>query len=138
MNNFMIRFIHLCDAASVDSLRKLSILGIFDRIYLTEVPKKFPKFTVVLDMDIRKYEKKQYIFEITVVGPKDDLPIKPVEIKFNLPDKESLSDRPHMNMILELRDVEFTSYGHHAVSVRVDGQVIGKKEFTVEKPPKKL
>lgn len=140
MKDFTPTFVHLCDAATIDSLGKLNILGIFNRIFLQELPRKFPKMTVVIDLALSKSVKKNHVLKLSIKGlNKEELKTSsPIEIKFDLPDKMPSAGTPHINIIVEIPNIEFTAYGEHNLVVFVDGENIGKREFIVEKPPKKV
>ena len=48
MSQQYINFLHLCDAATIDGSGKLNIIGIFNKIYLKEIPSKILKFAAVI------------------------------------------------------------------------------------------
>lgn len=126
-------FLHLCDAASIDNFGKISILGIFTKMFLPKVPSKFLKFTVVGNLVFGKLPKTKLTIEIKILGPsKQEVKIKPpITLEFSIPEssKEKGGD---VNLILDLGNLEFTNFGEHNLILYVDKAEIGRKNFLVD------
>lgn len=133
MENIKLNFLHLCDAASIDMLGKINILGIFTKIFLTKVPSKLLKFTVVGNVSFQKLSKSKLKIEVKIIDSnKKEVEIKPpIEMEFMIPEttKENKSD---LNIILDLGNLEFAAFGEHKVIVYANGIKIGDKDFLVE------
>ena len=116
MENIKLNYLHLCDAASVDALGKINILGIFTKLFLTTVPSKFLK-----KIEIKIFDPK-----------KNEIEIKPaIVLTISIPDTNR-GKEGDINIILDLGNIEFKVFGKHNLSVYVNGKVIDSKSFIVE------
>lgn len=133
MEKIKLNFLHLCDAASIDILGKINILGIFTKIFLPKVPSKLLKFTVVGNVMFQKLSKSKHKIEVKILDlNKKEIEIKPpIVMEFTIPEtaKENKGD---INIILDLGNLEFTTFGEHKVVVYADGIKIGDKTLFVE------
>lgn len=129
-----INYIHLCDAANIDGSGKLSILGIFNILYLPSLPMKYPRMTAVMDFSIDDYQKKSHKLNMSIFGPDEkELVIKPaIEINFEMPKQNIKNDKAQLKIILDLANLEFLEYGKHYIRVNIDGETVHKIEFDVE------
>lgn len=135
---YNLNFVHFCDAASVDSLNRLSILGIFNRIFLPSTQNKFPKITIVMNITMDDVPKREHKIEIIMADPTNKLlDIKPpIKLNFQIPEGDKKSHKPEVNLIIELRNLEFKHLGKHLLKVLLDGKEIGNKELLLEEKTK--
>lgn len=129
-----INFIHLCDAASVDSLNKVSVLGIFSNIYFPSVPNTFLKMTLVANIAIGDLPKEEHTLSIKLYNPKgEEIVMKlPINIKFKVPDEIDQKRKSELNMIIEITMIEFKEFGEHKYDLLIDNEILGSKKFLVE------
>src|SRR3989338_3624407 len=133
MENIKLNYLHLFDAASVDALGKINILGIFTKLFLTTVPSKFLKFTAVGNISFKNVSESQIKIEIKIFDPKkNEIEIKPaIVLTISIPDTNR-GKEGDINIILDLGNIEFKVFGKHNLSVYVNGKVIDSKSFIVE------
>ena len=115
--NAEIRLAVLCDHALVGQDGKLSVMGIFRNITVTDLPAHHPRMylVAVLGLDAGKHE---------------------VVVRLVRPDGgEGLGQAPKIavtavagqdvNVLVELNNVQFQSYGAHRFDLVVDGTAVG-------------
>jgi len=133
MENVKLNFLHLCDAANIDQLGKINILGIFTKIILLKIPSKLLKFTIVGNVVFQKLSNPKIKIEIKILGPNNQIveTKTPIVMEFVIPEttKEKKGD---INIILDLVNLEFTNFGKHYVVVYTNEIEIGRKIFLVE------
>jgi len=134
MKDVKLNFIHLCDAASIDSSGKLSILGIFSKIFLARVPGKFPKFTIVCSLSFKNLKDKKGKIRLKIFNSKkEEVKINPpIEFEFNVAN-ESIKEVTDLNLILDVMNIEFLAFGNHKVVVYLYDNMIDETLFNVEK-----
>ena len=128
-----LNYLHLCDAATIDSFGKLSILGIFTKIYLLKVPSKFLKFTVVGNISFDEITGEKYKFEIRIYDPnKVEVDVKqPIVMELSIP-KDNKEKKRELNILLDLGNIEFKSFGYYKLVIFVNGTELGSRTFLVE------
>jgi hypothetical protein len=130
MDSIKLNFLHLCDAASVDGLGKINILGIFTKIYLQKVPSKFLKFTIVGNISFQKLSEPKVKIEIKIFDQnKIEVQIASLEFKALGKGKNNSGD---INIVLDLGNIEFKSFGKYSLIVYADGKELGNRPFLVE------
>lgn len=133
MRDIKINYLHFCDAANVDSLGKVSILGIFGRIFLQSVPGKFPKFTIIFNLGFKNLDKTNNKIELKLFGPnKEELEIKPSIALDFMVNEADLKKEGDINLILEIVNLEFKSFGKHNLTIYLNREEIGTKPLLVE------
>ena len=107
----------LCDHALVGQDGKVSLLGIFRNISVSTLPAQHPRMYVVAVLGLE-------------AGPHE------VSVRLLRPDgNAAMADAPRIavqavagqdvNVIVELNNLSFTSYGTHRFDLAVDGSSIG-------------
>ena len=133
MKDIKINYLHFCDAANVDSLGKVSILGIFGRIFLQSVPGICPKFTIIFNRGFKNLDKTNNKIELKLFGPnKEELEIKPSIALDFMVNEADLKKEGDINLILEIVNLEFKSFGKHNLTIYLNGEEIGSKPLLVE------
>lgn len=134
MKKFKLNFLHLADGATIDSLGKVSIFGIFGKIFLAKVPSKFLKFTLVGNISFAREAKSPIKVEIRVLDKKGKtLEIKPpIVLNFSIPEPK-MKKGGDAGFIVDIGNLEFKSFGKYEVVVYADRNKVGSKSFTVEK-----
>ena len=133
MKQAVLNFLHFCDAANIDSVGKLSILGIFSKIYLTGVPGKFPRFSIVFNLGFKNLEQIKNKVTVKIFNPdkKEIYLLQPITIEFMIKE-EDMKKEGDMNLILEIANIEFKAFGIHTVAIYLNSNEIGNKFFLVE------
>jgi hypothetical protein len=112
-----IRLAALCDHALVGQDGKVSLLGIFRNISVSGLPAQHPRMFLVAILGLE-------------VGPHS------VVVRLLKPDGQQAMPNPpeisvhaaagqDVNVIVELNNMNFTSYGMHRFQLTVDGDAIG-------------
>ena len=112
-----IRLAALCDHALVGQDGKVSLLGIFRNISVSGLPAQHPRMFLVAILSLE-------------VGPHS------VVVKLLRPDGQQAMPNPpeisvhaaagqDVNVIVELNNMSFTTYGMHKFQLSVDGDAIG-------------
>jgi hypothetical protein len=112
-----IRLAALCDHALVGQDGKVSLLGIFRNISVSGLPAQHPRMFLVAILGLE-------------VGPHS------VVVRLLKPDGQQAMPNPpeisvhaaagqDVNVIVELNNMNFTSYGMHKFQLSVDGDAIG-------------
>ena len=112
-----IRLAALCDHALVGQDGKVSLMGIFRNISVSGLPAQHPRMFLVAILGLE-------------VGPHS------VVVKLLRPDGQQAMPNPpeisvhaaagqDVNVIVELNNMSFTTYGMHRFQITVDGNAIG-------------
>ena len=133
MKQVTLNFLHFCDAANIDSLGKVSILGIFSKVFVNTVPSKFPRFSIVFNLGFKNLEQTKNTVEVKIFNPdKEEVSLQqPIVVEFMVKE-EDIKKEGDMNLILEIANIEFKSLGKHTVRIHHNGDEIGSKYFLVE------
>ena len=118
-----IRLGALCDHALVGQDGKVSLLGIFRNISVSGLPAQHPRMFLVAILGLD-------------VGPHT------VVVRLLRPDGQQAMPNPpeisvhaaagqDVNVIVELNNMSFTTYGMHRFQVNVDGEAIGELPVTI-------
>ena len=114
----------LADSAIVARDGKISLIGIFRNMMLRKVPSVYPKFTVgaiitQVDRPISIALEVMDLKENTVLAKLPPAQFKPPRIGEDL------------QMVVELVDLPFKTFGKHEVRILVDGKVAKFIPFSV-------
>ncbi len=133
MKQVTLNFLHFCDAANIDNLGKLSILGIFSKIYLGSVPSKFPRFSIVFNLGFKNLEQSKNKIDVKILDPeKQEVSLQqPITVEF-IVKEEDMKKEGDMNLILEIANIEFKTFGTYVVQIYHNVDEIGSKSFLVE------
>lgn len=133
MESVKLNYLHLCDAANIDSNGKLSMLGIFSRIFLPSVPNKFRKFTIVCSLTINSLSKEKESIQLKFLDSKNkELNLnKPIKFDINIK-KDNLKKDAVVNLLLDISNLEFSTFGKHSLNVLLNEKKIGETSLVVE------
>lgn len=133
MEYIKLNFLHLCDAASADNLGKINILGIFTKVFLPKIPSKLLKFTIVGNISAQRLSDSKLKIEIKIFDQKkDEVKIgSPIMLNIQVPEKDKEKSRD-VNIVLNLGNTEFKSFGEYSLVVYANGKKIGNRSFLVE------
>ncbi len=118
----------LCDHALVGQDGKLSILGIFRNISVSQLPAQHPRMYVVavLGLDPGAHEVVVRLVRPGSAPPTADAPRISVHA---VPGQD-------VNVIVEMNNLGFTSYGSHRFDLEVDGTTVGSLPVSISQIPK--
>lgn len=116
----------LCDHASISQEQKLSIIGIFDQFFVTNLPTAWPKMYLVAV--VRGEAGKDYQLTLKLSPP--------TKTQTNFPDKQfaiTLGQNGKANVMTELVNFPLTVAGIHKIQLLSEKDLIGEIEFKVNK-----
>ena len=110
----------LCDAAT-DNHGKLNILGVFDAIWLKEIPAKYPQCTVALRLRFKKIECGKHTVAVNFIDMDGKPLIQPArgEIAIACPEGQRSATA---NMILNIQQMQIAGFGTYSIDLAVDGR----------------
>ncbi|MBA2371829.1 MAG: hypothetical protein H0V71_09290 [Chloroflexi bacterium] len=119
-----LRLAALCDHALVGQDGKVSVLGIFRNISVSDLPAQHPRMFVVavLGLDPGTH---------TVVVRLRDPEGRPAMQHAPEMTVQSSGDAQDVNVIVELNNLSFTSYGVHTFDLDVDGRTVGSLAVSI-------
>lgn len=122
----------LCDAAA-DYQGRLSILGVFDRIFAPTLPASHPHCAVALRIRFSKIEEGKHTLALHIVDMDGKMIIPPLEGEFTvrLPGNES---EGAINLVLNLQGLIFSSYETYNINLAIDSQKRDSLPFLVMQP----
>ncbi len=116
----------LCDHASISQEQKLSIIGIFDQFFVTNLPTVWPKMYLV--GVVRGEAGKEYQLTLKQTSP--------VKTEQNFPDKQftiTLGQNGKANVITELVNFPLSVAGVHKIQLICEKEQVSEIEFKVNK-----
>lgn len=117
------KFSLLSDYAMVDQAGKLSVLGIFNRLFAKDFPVTHAKMFFVCAFE--ELGEGEHKFELHVSDP-----VKKKVMEITMPMK--VKEAGKGQVICELVSVAFERAGQYVFTSVVDGKQLGKTELTVE------
>jgi hypothetical protein len=112
-----IRLAALCDHALVGQDGKVSLLGIFRNISVSALPAQHPRMFLVAILGL---EVGQHTVVVRLLKPDGQQAMpNPPEISVHA------SAGQDVNVIVELNNMNFTTYGSHRFQLSVDGEAVG-------------
>lgn len=126
MRNLTTEIIALSNYADFSRDGKLSIIGVFDRIFTDQVPSSFLRGFLVFSIAGAEKESKFKVL-ITIKDSNDkDVLSKEIEL--------STGPTGKGNFIAELVGFPLPTFGEYSISLESSGGEIGKTNFYVTKP----
>lgn len=122
-----------CDAAT-DQFGKLNVLGSFDAFVVPRVPHVHPQFSVALRLRFRRSESGDHPFRFNLINEDGKPVIKPLDGNLSIkirPDDEF----GVVNIVFNLRDTRFESFGRYSLDLLVDGSPRGSLPLWVRQAP---
>ena len=116
----------LCDYATISREQKLSVIGIFDQFFVSNIPTTWPKMYLVAVLSGEPNSDYQVTLKLT--------PPKETDQKF--PDREltlTLGGNGRANLVTELVNFPLPVVGAYIVQIVSDTKEVGKLEFRVTK-----
>ncbi len=108
----------LCDHALVGQDGKLSLLGIFRNISVSDLPAQHPRMFLVAVLGL---DQGQHAVVVRLLDP-EGKPAMPHPPEMTVHSSGAGQD---VNVIVELNNLSFTSYGTYRFDLEVDGGTVG-------------
>lgn len=112
-----IRLAVLCDHALVGQDGKVSVLGIFRNISVSDLPAQHPRMFVVAVLGL---DAGAHAVVVRLLGP-DGRPAMQHAPEMTV---HSSGDAQDVNVIVELNNLSFASYGEYRFDLDVDGETV--------------
>ncbi len=116
----------LCDQAVVSQEQKLSIIGIFDQFFVTDLPSSWPRMFLVAVVRGEAGQEYQLTLKLT----------PPEKTENQFPDKDftiKLGPNGKANVMTELVNFPLQLSGIHKIQILVEKEVIAQLEYRVNK-----
>lgn len=109
----------LCDAATVDAVGKLNILGSFDRLNAKQVPVTHPQCSLAIKLRFERVEEGQKRLRIAFVDS-DGAAVMPTldattEVRFQGNDSTST-----VSLALNIQQLKLPRFGEYSIDLAVD------------------
>ncbi|HVE71854.1 MAG TPA: hypothetical protein VNI54_10835 [Thermoanaerobaculia bacterium] len=119
-----IRLAALCDHALVAQDGKLSVMGIFRNISVSDLPAQHPRMFVVAVLML-----DQGAHEVSVhLRDPQGRPAMPHPPEMTVHSSGTTQD---VNVIVELNNMSFAAYGQYRFDLHVDGRTVGSLPVTI-------
>ena len=120
-----VRIAALCDHALVGQDGKLSMVGIFRNISVSQLPAQHPRMYLVAVLGL---DPGQHSVVVRLVKPDGGAAMgeAPRIAVHAVPGQD-------VNVIVELNNLGFTSYGTHRFDLEVDGSTVGSLPVAISK-----
>jgi hypothetical protein len=133
MEEATINFLHLCDAANIDSLGKISILGIFGKIFVPDLARVPVKFTIVLSLAIKDLDPARSMVQIKIFGPDSEELRTHEPIVVDLQTERVILEKGRdVNLFLGISNFTFREFGVHVLKIYFNDEEIGNHTFIVQ------
>lgn len=124
MSETEVRLAVLCDHAIVAQDGKVSLVGIFRNISVSDLPAQHPRMFVVAILGL---DSGQHAVVVRLRDP-DGRPALAEPPQLNVHSSGAGQD---VNVIVELNNLSFTAYGTYRFDLEVDGRTIGSLAVSV-------
>lgn len=113
----------VCDYALTSGQGKLSVMGMFDRIFATSLPTRYPRFFIVAVLHGAPGSKHQVELKLETPSGKNVLPPRPVEV--------SVGPNGKANIITDVANVTLPESGEYKIVVASSDQIVSEIFVTV-------
>jgi len=113
----------VCDYAMVSKENKLSLIGIFNQIFVRELPSTYSKIFVVGVVSGEANEV--YEVSLRLNGPDGNNIIPEQKLKL------TVGANGETNIIAELNNLRFNNAGKYEIDLIMNDKTLGKREFSV-------
>lgn len=127
MEKTKLELLTICDYASISQDNKLSIIGIFEQIYVQKLPSQHPQMFIVGILKGQSGKKDDLTLSITTPTGKDTIPNQTIPF--------SIGPNGKSNLIAGIGNMPIPEAGFYKVLLSVAGRKIGEKEFGVFPSP---
>ena len=132
---FRVPYFMMADSHQELDRGKLNILGVFDRIYLTAVPKQYRGFTVIAQVVAETEDGLgRHRLGLRLVRPTSQTTLE-IGGDADIAMGGSPMGLASVRFVAGLHNVDFYEYGRHRLQLLADGNVIAELPFGVDPPP---
>ena len=124
----------LADAATIDAAGKMNILGVFDRISVSQFPAQHGRIALVLRLTAGTSEMGLHDMEIRLSDP-GGAEVLSVNGEMQLGGGAHASEGIRVPLVLNIDRLVFPAPGRYSFDVRVDGQHHVTIPLVVDGPP---
>lgn len=122
MNKIQLKTVLLCDSTILDQNRKISLLGIFDRIYADKYPAAHPLFEL---FTLWEGEDGEYQQKVVVKTPDDIKLLETDWLKFKIENKGKAQ------VVNKFINVVLPKEGEYKIEIYIDNDLAGTHHFIV-------
>ncbi len=112
-----------CDFALTSKEGKLSLIGIFDRIFVNQLPSKYSRFFIVVILQGEEGGQHQINLKITTPSGKDLLKTNPTDLTFSANGKA--------NLITDIANLALDEVGEYKISLESKDKTIASSSLFV-------
>ena len=116
-----VEIFNLCDFATVDASGKLTLVGVFDKIWAPSAPAAHGLFALAARIRFDKIEEGQKRIKISIVDS-DGRPVVPsleAQVFVQIPPEEQSATTHFVSIVTQLL---LTKFGEYAVDLAIDGR----------------
>ncbi len=125
----------LADAATIDATGKMNILGIFDRISVSQFPAQHGRIALVLRLTAGTSEVGTHEMEIRLSDP-DGAEVLSLNGEMHLAGGPGAGEGFRVPHVLNLDGLVFPGPGRYSFDVKVDGEHHVSISLVVDGPPR--
>jgi hypothetical protein len=113
-------------------LGKISILGIFGKIFVSDLAGTLVKFTIVVSLTIQDLGTAGSWVKIKIFGPdREEIPTQePIAVDLEA-EHVILEKARDVNLFLDITNFKFREFGEHILKVYFNDEGIGNQTFIV-------
>jgi hypothetical protein len=126
-----VTFAHLCDYATVSKEGKLSVLGIFSTISVSQIPARHAQMFLAFELELEPLELN-HDFNIEIrCRDADGGPVFAIQGTMNLEGQAKPGQKPRIGQTVQLTNTEFRRPGDYDVTIQISGRVEATVPFSV-------
>ena len=111
----------LCDAAKVYE-GKLSILGSFDAVVLSEVPAKYPAAAIAIKLRFERIEQGEKRIRISFIDADGKEILRSLEKQITVKVSDPFNTKT-ISFVIGMPGLKFQRFGDYAILLAVDGRI---------------
>lgn len=123
MGNIKLKFVHVSENAFFSKDNKLSIIGIFDKIFSNNFPALHPAFAISIGMTGKK---GIYKIAIEIISPPQKQSIVVVE-----KDIEIKQDNGSANFVANIVNLQLPNEGKYIIKIKLDDEIIDENNYII-------
>ena len=125
MDKTKLELLTICDYASISQDNKLSIIGIFEQIFVSDFPTQHPQLFIVGVLTGPANKALDLALSITTPGGEDAIPVQKINI--------SIGPNGKSNLVATIGNLPINEPGFYKVGLTTGEGKLGEKEFGIFK-----